>query len=276
MAAAGREGGSSGSGGQASGEGGAAGGGGAAIAAAGSRGAVGGGSEGTARAAVAVAPGAGGGAGVSTARSPEPERGSPEWLRIAYGGIANSATEAIENVSDRLTQTARTAPPAPATMAFVAGHADEVLTQLSPRNLEFCSVDALASQMRHLAPPSGDGEELKAVLSQVLTVRVVAQRQEGLVNIIRGQSVRKTSAGDQHTPDTPEVMADYLRQVSKPALSPKGKAESEAYVRAVRSAEVESARLQTERHAGAPFRDNSNDQSSGVLRGTWAGSTPCS
>jgi len=31
-------------------------------------------------------------------------------------------------------------------------------------------------------------------------------------------------------------------------------------VRAVRSAEVESARLQTELHDGQPFRDNSNDQ----------------
>ena len=39
-------------------------------------------------------------------------------------------------------------------------HAEAVLNQLSPRNLEYCDAAALTDQMRHLAPPS-TGEELK-------------------------------------------------------------------------------------------------------------------
>ena len=212
VAAAEGQGRSSGSGGQTSGEGGAAGSGGARNAAARAGGGeVGGGSGGAARAGGAVAPGAGGGAGGSSAR-PAPARGGGEYLRIAHMAIVNGATAATKRVSDRLTQTARTAPPTPPTMEFAAGHADAVLKQVSPRYLEGCDVDALAAQMRHLAPPSGDGGELKAVLGRVLTVRVHAQREAGVINSIRGLAVRKTSAGEQHTPNTPEVTGDYLRQ----------------------------------------------------------------
>ena len=236
------EGGASGSGGQTSGGGGGGGG--------GSGSGVGGSGAG-ARGSGAVANGAAGGGRGSTAPIP---RGSVEYNRIGQAAIVLVTTEAIENISERIESTAKTPPPKEPTLEHAAGRGRALMEGLSPRFREHCVVDALIEKVKHLAPPSA-GEELKEGMVEVLNFAVGEQRQKGVLRIIKNLALRKNSDGDQRTPTTPEVLDNYLGQVSKPSFSPESLKVMEATVRSTRRAAVDGVRALTARHAGRPFSD---------------------
>jgi hypothetical protein len=167
----------------------------------------------------------------------------------------------IANILDRLAQTtAPTAPPPdPPTLEFAAAQAVAVLKQLSPRSAEHCSAADLTAQLQNLSPPSA-GAELEAAVTRALTCHVREQRESAALRSTKSLAVRKNSNGDQRTPTTPEVMGDYLDQVSKPALSPGGAAKLQEFVRETRRAAVDGARAQQARHAGRPFGNITNDE----------------
>mmetsp|Transcript_24701 Transcript_24701/g.60753 ORF Transcript_24701/g.60753 Transcript_24701/m.60753 type:complete len:189 (+) Transcript_24701:674-1240(+) len=159
----------------------------------------------------------------------------------------------LGNISDRLQANLAEASTQLSVLDAVA-YTQELVDELSPRSLEHCDVDTLIDEVRKLALPSA-GDELEAGVANVRTSSLERQRRLGALNITRSLAVRKDSNGSQHTPTTPDVINNYLDQVSKDALSPEGKKAVEAVVRDKRRREVDEARDLTASHAGRPFAD---------------------